>query len=497
MLFNSYQFLLFYPVVLIIFMMIPRRWFKWKRIWLFLCSLFFYSCWNPRHLILLVTCIATTYCCGLLLDRTEGQKMRRLIVAFGLIINFGLLFFFKYSGFFVATVNSILSRFGLGPYAEGFDVTLPVGISFYTFQSVGYIIDVFRKEIPAEKDPVKYGLFVSFFPQLVAGPIERSKNILSQIDVVCKEHRFDPDMIKSGFIYMFWGFFLKMVIADRISILVDNVFDRYYAYGTIILIIAVISFSLQIYCDFASYSCIAVGSARILGFTLMENFETPYFSRTVREFWRRWHISLSTWFRDYLYIPLGGSRCSKLRKYINIMITFMVSGLWHGADWTFVFWGGLHGLYQVAGDITLPFRKKIAGFFMVKTESFGHRFAQMIVTFALTSFAWLFFRADSITDALAIVSRMFSHFDPWTLTDKSIYTLGLDVSQMHILWFSLLILIAVSILRYHKGIRIDSFICSQGSLFQAFAVYALLMIIMIFGKYGASDEMNAFIYFRF
>ena len=497
MLFNSYQFLLFYPIVLLIFIFIPKRWEKCRQVWLLICSLFFYSCWNPLHLPLLLICIITTYICALFIGRSENIIKKQLAVALGSLITFGLLFFFKYSGFFADTVNFIFSLSGRENVIQRPDVMLPVGISFYTFQSVGYMIDVYRKDIPPEKDFVKYALFVSFFPQLVAGPIERSKNILGQIDDVCRNYSFDYEKAKRSFIYMIWGFFLKMVIADRICILVDEIFDRYYSYGSIILAVGVISFSIQIYCDFASYSSIAVGSAGILGFTLMENFETPYFSTSIRDFWRRWHISLSTWFRDYLYIPLGGSRCSRLKKYRNIMITFLVSGLWHGADWTFVLWGGLHGLYQVTADLTKEVRKKLCSFFLVDTKSFGHRLFLMIGTFALTSFAWLFFRADSISNALLFVRRMFTHFDPWALTDGSFYTLGLDTAQMHILWGALLVLAAVSLLRYKRNIRIDNFICSQGPLFQVLAVYLLLMTVIIFGRYGASDEMNAFIYFRF
>ncbi len=498
MLFNSYQFLLFYPAVVLLFLILPKSWGgKWRQLWLLVCSLFFYACWNPLHLLLLITCIATTYVCGLLLDSSESIKGRRWIIACGLIVNFGLLFFFKYSNFFVDTLNSVIGRFGAEPVVKGFDVTLPVGISFYTFQSVGYVIDVYRKDIKPEKNLIKYALFVSFFPQLVAGPIERSKNILTQIENVCKNSRFDFDRVRSGFIYMFWGFFLKMVIADRISVIADRVFDKYYLYGTGVLAIGVIAFSIQIYCDFASYSSIAVGSAGILGFTLMENFETPYFSQSIREFWRRWHISLSTWFRDYLYIPLGGSRCSKVRRYVNIMITFLVSGLWHGANWTFVLWGGLHGLYQVVGDLLTPVRERINAGLGTDTDSFGYKLGRVIGTSALASFAWLFFRADSIETALLYVKRMFTRPDPWILTDNSIYALGLNVTQMHILWVSILVLIAVSILRYRRKSRIDGFVCSQGPVFQAVFVYLLLMTIIIFGKYGASDKINAFLYFRF
>ena len=332
MLFNSYQFMIFFPTVLLIFFVIPK---KLRQIWLLIVSLFFYACWNPKYLFLLLTSIVVTFACALFMYKL--RKKKKLILVAGLFINLLILLFFKYYGFAIDSINSLIPD-GRIQLVDRFDVILPVGISFYMFQSVGYMIDVYRGDVKVEKNFVKYALFVSFFPQLVAGPIERSKNILSQIDDITDKKLLDFDRVMSGFIYMIWGFFLKIVIADRIAVIVDEVFNRYYSYGTFVLILGAVCFALQIYCDFASYSTIAIGSAQIMGFTLMENFETPYFAMSIKEFWRRWHISLSMWFRDYLYIPLGGSRCSKIKKYRNIIITFLVSGLWHGANWTYVLW---------------------------------------------------------------------------------------------------------------------------------------------------------------
>ncbi len=494
MLFNSYQFLLFFPIVLLVFFIMPGR---GRRIWLLICSLFFYACWNLKYLILLIISIVTTYLCGIFLEKTSGRRKRILVMTAGLVINFSSLFFFKYAAFFMGVIEPVLEMIGISSAGSRFDFILPVGISFYTFQGAGYIIDVYRQDIKAEKNPVKYALFISFFPQLVAGPIERSKNILFQIDNICEKKVFDIDRFKTGFIYMMWGLFLKMVIADRISVISDKVFDGYYSYGTFILILGAVAFSIQIYCDFASYSIIAVGAARMLGFTLMENFETPYFSLSIKEFWRRWHISLSTWFRDYVYFPLGGSRCSKIKKYRNIMITFLISGLWHGANWTFVIWGGLHGIYQITGDILTPVRNKFNSVFSTDTNNFGYKLSRVAWTFLLTSFAWIFFRAESLKHAFTYILRMFTRFDPWALTDKSIYSLGLDITEMHILWAALLIMAVISVLRYKRKIPVDRFICLQGPVFQILSVYALIMSIMIFGKYGPSEALKAFIYFQF
>ena len=491
MLFNSYQFMIFFPTVLLIFLVIPK---KLRQIWLLIVSLFFYACWNPKYLFLLLTSIVVTFACALFMDKL--RKKKKLILVAGLFINLLILFFFKYYGFAIDSIDSLIPN-GRIQLVDRFDVILPVGISFYMFQSVGYMIDVYRGDVKVEKNFVKYALFVSFFPQLVAGPIERSKNILSQIDDITYKKLLDFDRVKSGFIYMIWGFFLKIVIADRIAVIVDEVFNRYYSYGTFVLILGAVCFAFQIYCDFASYSTIAIGSAKIMGFTLMENFEMPYFAMSIKEFWRRWHISLSMWFRDYLYIPLGGSRCSKIKKYRNIIITFLASGLWHGANWTYVLWGGLHGLYQVVGEILKPVRNNIHSILGTNTDNFSYKLSCVLKTFILTDFAWIFFRADNIRVAFEFIGRMLTHFDPWVLTDGSIYKLGLDYTQMHILWVSLLTLLVVELIRYKKNIKISDAICSQGVIFQIICVYVLIMAIVVFGKYGPSEEMKAFIYFQF
>ena len=291
--------------------------------------------WNAKYAVLILFSTLTTWIAGIAVEKAEKAFSKKAALSVCLIVNLGILFAFKYLDFFISSVNSVLSSFGMQILNTKFSLLLPVGISFYTFQALGYIIDVYRGEIKAEKNPLRYALFVSFFPQLVAGPIERSKNLLQQVNGIEKIKVWNYDNISHGFITMMWGMFIKVVIADRVAVLVNTVFDSYYFFGTFSLAIAAVAFALQIYCDFMGYSTIAVGAARMMGFTLMENFNTPYFSKSIAEFWRRWHISLSTWFRDYVYIPLGGNRCSKARKYFNLLVTFTVSGLWHGASWTF------------------------------------------------------------------------------------------------------------------------------------------------------------------
>ena len=309
--FNSIDFLVFFPAVVLIYWIIPK---KVRYLWLLVASYYFYMSWNASYAMLIGASTLITYVCGLLVEWTGTHEEKRwsvagkLVVAVGFLSNLGILFFYKYFDFFLTNLNVVLEHFQKKPLTSSLEVLLPVGISFYTFQALGYLVDVYRKEIAAEKNPLRYALFVSFFPQLVAGPIERSGNLLKQIREVPYKKTFEYHRIVNGLILMLYGFFLKMVLTDRIAIVADYAFDHYYSLGSAELVTGAVAFAIQIYCDFGSYSLIAIGAAQVMGFTLMENFNTPYFATSIKDFWRRWHISLSTWFRDYLYIPLGGNR---------------------------------------------------------------------------------------------------------------------------------------------------------------------------------------------
>lgn len=324
MVFNSYSFLIFFPIVVLILFLFPR---KLQHIWLLVASYYFYMNWDARYVLLLLFSTAVTYLSGIVMDRVRTDGQRKAAVAISFVLNIGVLFFFKYFNFAVDSVNIVLRYIGVAIPKPDFNLLLPIGISFYTFQALSYTMDVYRRDITAEWNFFRYALFVSFFPQLVAGPIERSKNLLGQVN---QPHQFDYDKMREGLLIMLWGFFLKLVVADRVAIFVNTVYGDYAQYGGVYIIVASVLFAVQIYCDFAGYSTIAIGAAEIMGFQLMENFDCPYFSLSISEFWRRWHISLSSWFRDYLYIPLGGNRRGKFIKYRNLMIVFLVSGLWHG-----------------------------------------------------------------------------------------------------------------------------------------------------------------------
>lgn len=494
MLFNSFHFLLFFPIVVLIYFVIPK---KTRYIWLLFASYYFYMSWNAKYALLIALSTGITWVSGLLLEKASSIRQKKWTVALSFLSNLGILFFFKYFDFAINNLNRILSHMGLELINNPFDIVLPVGISFYTFQALSYTMDVYRGEIAAEKNPLRYALFVSFFPQLVAGPIERSENLLSQLKEIDHKKVFHYESIVSGLYMMIWGLFQKMVIADRISIMVDHVFENAYAYGTFELFLAALGFAIQIYCDFNGYSTIAIGAARVMGFSLMDNFNTPYFATSISDFWHRWHISLSTWFRDYLYIPLGGNRCSKFKKYRNIMITFLTSGLWHGASWSFVVWGGLHGLYQIIGDILKPVKQKLIRFGKVNTDNFSYRFGQIVVTFFLTTITWIFFRAGSLAEALYFIRRLFTKWNPWVLFDESLYTLGLDRVEANILIVSVVVLLLVDLLKYCRNMEFSAFLMKQNLWFRWLAALALIVAVLVYGEYGVNFDSAQFIYFNF
>lgn len=496
MLFNSIHFLCFFPIVTGIYYFLPHR---FRYIFLLAASYGFYMCWNPRYALLMLCSTSVTYLSGLTLEKARGCRTRtgggieKGIVFLSFFLNLSILFFFKYFHFACDSLTKLGTLLGASVRLPTFEVLLPVGISFYTFQALSYTMDVYREEVSAERNFLKYALFVSFFPQLVAGPIERSKNLLSQIG---ERHSFQWPRVKSGLMLMLFGYFQKMVIADRLAILIDQIYNHYQVYEGLEIALATVFFAFQIYFDFASYSNIAVGASRVLGFRLMENFNTPYFSTSVSEFWRRWHISLSTWFRDYLYIPLGGNRKGKLRKYLNLMVVFLVSGLWHGASWHFVVWGGLNGLFQVIESWTKPLRDRVSRRLDVDRECFSHKLLSGVFTFLLVDFAWLFFRADGLITALRMLRRMFLCFNPWIFFDGTLYTFGLSQKDFTVLAFSFMAIVFFSVCRY-RGFNIGQALACQGLWFR-WSVYILaVFFVLIFGVYGPNTDESVFIYFQF
>ena len=497
MLFNSTDFLVFFPIVTMVYYIIPHKLKHW---WLLGSSYYFYMCWNPKYIVLLLFSTVITYLSGLFMDIVKHSKWedtrkdigRKCCVAGSFLLNLILLGGFKYYDLFFASLNRILGIFHIQFVPPAFDLLLPVGISFYTFQALSYTMDVYRDEIYAERNFCKYALFVSFFPQLVAGPIERSKNLLVQINEI---HKLRYENVRSGALLILWGYFLKLVLADRIAIVVNTVYGKPEVFGGFYIVVATILFAFQILCDFNGYSTIARGAARIMGFRLMENFEAPYFADSVAEFWRRWHISLSSWFKDYLYIPLGGNRKGKLRKYLNIMLVFTVSGLWHGASFAFVFWGALNGFYQVAGEILNPVREFLIKRFHICREAFSHCFVRVVSTFIMVDFAWLFFRAGSMDKAKEVLKSMF-YFNPEILIDGSLYKLGIGEHEFVFLFYALIVLMFVDYLKYRKIDLVDKFE-QQGIWFRSMMFAMLFWVVLLFGKFGPAYEASQFIYFQF
>ena len=492
MLFNSFRFLLFFPITLILFHLLPR---KAKGPWLLACSYFFYMSWNPRYVVLILFSTVLTYVCGLGIQtvrRRTGEptgRGERIVLAAGIVLNLSVLFLFKYFRFACASAAAVLGALGAAAEMPAWDPVLPVGISFYTFQTIGYMIDVYRGRVPAEKNFWQYALFVSFFPQLVAGPIERSENLMSQLKEL---PRPSYESVRRGFLVMLWGYFMKMVIADRAAIYVNAVYGSPEKYPGAYIVLATVLFAFQIYCDFAGYSTIALGAAQMLGIRLVKNFEEPYLSTSVRDFWKRWHVTLNTWFVDYVYIPLGGSRKGRFMKYRNIMIVFLLSGLWHGARWSFVLWGGLNGLFQILEDMLSDVFKR----FRKGAEPFAARFLKTVGMFVLIDFTWLFFRANGIRHAAALLKSILTTFNPWVLFDGSAAGGILGEKEFGVLLLSLGILLAASLFTRH-GVRIGEKIESQPVYFRWMVYIGAILGILIFGVWGSVYNASNFIYFQF
>lgn len=496
--FNSIDFMIFFPIVVLVYFVLPE---KVKNIWLLMASYFFYMCWNAQYAVLILVSTVITYASGIIIEKikktdcqeTKKTLYKKTVMALCLVINLGILFFFKYYNFAMDTIVKIFDKVNIHLTIPTFDILLPVGISFYTFQALSYTIDVYRDDIYAERNFLRYALFVSFFPQLVAGPIERSKNLLKQL---ARSHKFSFERSREGLLLMLWGFFLKMVIADRVAIFVDTVYADYRNYPGFFIIIATIMFAVQIYCDFSGYSTIAMGAAKILGISLMDNFNAPYLSLSVADFWRKWHISLTSWFKDYLYIPLGGNRKGKLRKHINRLIVFLVSGLWHGARFSYVVWGGINGLYQIVGEVTKPLRDKVVQLFGIHREAVTHKMLRALVTFVLICISWVFFRAGSFAEATDMIRSMFTNNNIWIMFDDSLYHCGLDVKNFWLAVVSIFILFFADCCKY-RGIVIRNVIAKQDWWFRCIFIVFAICVILLFGKWGPTFNKASFIYFQF
>ena len=486
MTFNSIPFLIFFPIVSFLYFAIPFR-FRW--VLLLVASYFFYMFWNPAYILLIILSTGIDYYAGLEMGKEAQKSKRKKFLWLSLIGNLGLLFIFKYLGFFTNSIEGLFSAFDIQTKLPHLNVLLPIGISFYTFQTLSYSIDVYQGKREPEKHLGLFALYVSFFPQLVAGPIERSEALLPQFH---KKNSFEYHRVVEGLRLMLWGMFQKVVIADNLGHFVTPIFNTPELYSGNHYLLAAVLFGIQIFCDFAGYSNIAIGCARVLGYHLRRNFFCPYFSCSISEFWTRWHISLSTWFRDYVYIPLGGNRVSGQRWAINILIVFLVSGLWHGANWTFVVWGALHGLAFILVKFTQPIRARIMNAARLNRKPALINFMHGIITYLFVTFTWIFFRASSVNKAWYIISRLLTGGKLQDLLVQqnliSTTSTNADLTGTSLILTFPVLLAIVQILQI-KGFKLEQF-----PLWMRWTAYLFLTVCVL--NLGCQQEIP-FLYFQF
>ncbi len=480
MLFNSYAYAIFLPIVFALYWLIADK-YRW--ILLLIASYYFYMSWNPKYVVLILGTTFVSYEAARLIENTESKKKKKQYLVATAVVCMGVLFLFKYFNFFSKNFVDFVGLFSLKLHPVTLKLVLPVGISFYTFQTLSYVIDVYKGDVKAEKHFGYYATFISFFPQLVAGPIERTRNLLPQIK---GEKHFDEAKAIAGLKQMGWGFFKKMAVSDMLAMYADMVFNNVYQSEGFSFVVATFFFTIQIYCDFSGYSDIAIGSAKLLGIDLMENFHFPYFAISIKEFWARWHISLTTWFRDYLYIPMGGNRCSKARRSLNVITTFLVSGLWHGANWTFVIWGLIHGcanaLENLCNSALSRFRKIKIG-----------KLISWLFVFAFCNVAWVFFRAQSLKEATYMISHVFDGIaDPFSYLKGGCQRMLInkvtlpEIAKVMMVFLVGEVFMAVDRLR-NLFIKLPKFIhWMVYYLFVAFTIYTIL-----------GNTTGDFIYFQF
>lgn len=495
MLFNSIDFLLFFVVVVTAYFLIPH---KFRTLLLLLSSCYFYMDFVPIYIAILFFTIIIDYFAGIFIENASGKK-RKAFLILSLLANIGILCYFKYFNFLNENLTQLLSSLNYNNSIPNLTILLPIGLSFHTFQAMSYTIEVYRGNQKSERNFITYALYVMFFPQLVAGPIERPQNVLYQFK---EKHYFNYTNAVDGLKLMAWGLFKKVVIADRLSEMVDYVYNAPSHFKGLPLIISTLFFSIQIYCDFSGYSDIAIGSARIMGFRLMRNFDRPYSSSSMSEFWQRWHISLSTWFKDYVYIPLGGNRVVVWRKYYNIFIVFLISGLWHGASWNFVIWGAIHGLFLMLYQFYDSLRGKKSNTKELAIHKFNYlkQGISILFVFLLSSFAWIFFRAKTFKDAKYIITNSFSEIQSQiaSLSIKNVDVLnstvylGTNGLNFIVAFISIFLLFLIEYLQSKYNIKAK---LTNTNFLLRFGAYAsLILLILYFGVFGKNVQ---FIYFQF
>lgn len=495
MFFNSLHYAIFLPIVVALYFLIPprRRW-----ILLLAASYYFYMCWKMEYIVLIVFSTLVAYVASYKMGQTEDRAKRKKYMVMSLLTDLGLLFAFKYFNFFSDSARQVFAHFNIAYSIPYFNVLLPAGISFYAFQTLSYTIDVYRGRQKPEKHLGMFALFVSFFPQLVAGPIERSTNLLPQFYIV---QRFNYRRTVEGLKLIVWGLFKKVVIADRVGVMVATIYNNPQQYSGVEFMLAGVLFAYQVYCDFSAYSDIAIGSAQIFGINLMTNFRRPFHAISLTELWKRWHISLTTWFRDYLYIPLGGSRKGKTRTYLNVFTIFLVSGLWHGAAWTYVIWGSLHGVFMALEIWSAPWRARIFGTLRLPSTSWVYRSMGLLYTMVVFNFALLIFRALTVKDAFYMVRHLFDGVGPFLIRILSgdfvalrglLRGLGLSQKELTIAILAIVVLEVVQLLQLRGSMRAQ--LGRRPAVVRWAVYYGMVAAVVFFGAFNMSQQ---FIYFQF
>lgn len=492
MLLNSINFLTFLVIIYLLFWLFPR---KFRKIILLLASYCFYGYYEWKYIIILFSITLCTFVFARKMYNAVSRK-RNSYFAISLLFILVVLLYFKYFNFLLTNVNAIIKTFTGNNIINIHQIILPIGLSFFSFQAIGYLIDVYLGRTVAEKDFTEFALYLSFFPAISSGPISRAQDLLPQLRAL-DAIKYNYESHRDGIITILYGLFLKMVIADRLSIMVDIVWGNYKSFGGVELLIAALAYSLQIYCDFYSYSAMALGIAKLFGIQLVDNFNSPYLAKDIKEFWKRWHISLSKWLLNYIYIPLGGNKCSAARKNFNIFCTFLVSGIWHGANWTYVVWGVIHGGYQIISPCTIKFRGQLYKRIGINTEGIFYKILKRIATFILVSIAWIFFRANSIFDALQYIIHIFDRWHIWRIWDGTLLSQGLTLYEWIILIVAIMIVFIFDCFKYKKGESIDIALRRQGMFFYNFAIIFFVVVIFVYGKYGGGYDAQNFIYFQF
>ncbi len=490
MLFNSIEFATFFPIVFIVYWLVAKK-IVIRNFWVLLTSYIFYGWWDWRFLFLIAFSSLVDYLVGRRLGKATEEREKKKLLFLSLGVNLGLLFYFKYTNFFIESFVDSFRLFGSKLELSTLEIILPVGISFYTFQTLSYTIDIYKRKLDPTKSALAFFAFVSFFPQLVAGPIERASHLLPQFYV---RHKFNYAQVKSGCLLILLGLFKKMVIADRAAIYVNSIFNSTETQDGVTYFLASILFAFQIYCDFSGYSDIAIGLGRTMGFDLMKNFDSPYSSKSLTEFWRRWHISLSTWFRDYVYIPLGGSKNGKFKTYFNLFLVFLISGFWHGAALTFIIWGAIHGFILVFEKMFKQWTKRNSTLYLIHKGVNRFKIISVSFTFTVVCISWVFFRSNSATQAFGVIKQIFTNFNYLVLKIPATYTHGLKNNEF--LYLGIFIFLLFLFDYSHRKMNLRQ-VLNKKNIFIRWSFYVIAIItIAIFGIYG--DRTNQeFIYFQF